>query len=493
MSRRKVVLVIGLVCSFLELHAQHLEENNAQLAEIKQQLIDQNLTFPPSQELTNSQNELYKKKHKQKIEAELKMLNSHSIIATGELYNKVNSIFDRILTLNPGIPQNTRLVLYRSNDFNAFTMGDNLIFVHVGLLNDLKNEAQIALVLCHEIAHNTLHHVEESMVESIKNETDKTIEKEIDGILRTSYGQVSALNALLLPRILESREKSRSHELEADSLGLMYLKEAQFNCTDALSMFHAMEKRSKNGSDSLNYSNFFHFQSIPSIATLDAEYVRESSLGTFTKDESKLPYLATHPYDRERFYKLANLLHVDTTFSKYTPTYDENYKLIEQQVGIEMIQNSWANKNFTEVIYHALKMLENHSDNKEAKEQLMLAFKALSYLKKKRIAGKYLQLQNPKFPEDFDRICALSYAISPSDCDELFSLYKNEIPSLESPRNELLAIILLAESEDYPALDETWKEHKEAIYLSNYSFILEEIERYLYANKKLTFVKPKNN
>ena len=123
---------MGLVCSFLELHAQQVEENNAQLAEIKQQLIDQNLTFPSSQELTNSQNELYKKKHKQKIEAELKMLNSNSIIATGELFVKVNSIFDRILTLNPGIPQNTRLVLYRSNDFNAFTMGDNLIFVHVG-------------------------------------------------------------------------------------------------------------------------------------------------------------------------------------------------------------------------------------------------------------------------------------------------------------------------------------------------------------------------
>ena len=476
----------------MKLHSQTVEENNAQIDEIKDQLIDQNLKFVSSQELTNSQNELYKKKHKQKIEAELKMLNSHAIIATGELYIKVNSIFDRIVKANPEIPQSTRLVLYRSNDFNAFTMGDNIIFVHVGLLSDLKNEAQIALVLSHEIAHNTLHHVEESIIESIKNETDKNLEKEINGILRTSYGQVSSLNALLLPRIFESREKSRSHEFEADSLGLMYLKNAQFNFSEALSMFHAMEKRSKNVSDSLNYKTCFHFQTLPTIETLDAEYVRESSLGTFIKDESKLPYLATHPYDRERFYKLAKILNLDTTFSKYAPNYDENYKLIERQVGVEMIQNSWLNKNLSEVIYHSVKFIENHSDNKEAKEHLMLAVKALCYLKKKRIAGKYLQLQNPKFREDFDRICALSYAISPTDCDALFSLYKNETPKLESPRNELLAIILLAESEDYPTLDLTWKENKEAIYVSNYSFILEEIERYLYANKKLTFVKPKN-
>ena len=479
------------VFSFLKLQAQTVEENKAQIDEIKQQLIDQNSKFTSSQELSYSQNELYKKKHKQKIEAELKMLNSNAIIATGDLYIKVNSIFDRIVKANPEIPQNTRLVLYRSNDFNAFTMGDDIVFVHIGLLNDLKNEAQIALVLSHEIAHNTLHHVEESIIQSIKNETDKNLEKEINGILKTSYGQVSALNALMLPRIMESREKSRSNEFEADSLGLIYMKNAQFNYTDALSMFHAMEKRSKNLNDTLNYKNCFHFETLPSIESLDAEYVRESSLGTFTKDESKLPYLATHPYNRERFYKLANILNLDTTFSKYTPTFDEKYQQIERQVGLEMIQNSWMNKNFSEVIYHSIKFIEKHSDNSEAKEHLMLAFKAMSYLKKKRIAGKYLQLQNPKFPEDFDRICALSCGISPTDCNELFTLYKNELPKLASPRNELLTIVLLAESEDYPALDFSWKEYKEAIYVSNYSFILEEIERYLYANKKLTFVKPK--
>jgi hypothetical protein len=66
------------------------------------------------------------------------------------------------------------------------------------------------------------------------------------------------------------------------------------------------------------------------------------------------------------------------------------------------------------------------------------------------------------------------------------------VAQLASPRKELLDIILLAESEDFYTLEYTWKENKETIYLSNYSFILEEIERYLYANKRLTFIKPKN-
>ncbi len=61
---RKLVLLMVFVSSFLELKAQNIEENNAQINEIKQQLIDQSLKFSSSQELTNSQNELCKKKQK---------------------------------------------------------------------------------------------------------------------------------------------------------------------------------------------------------------------------------------------------------------------------------------------------------------------------------------------------------------------------------------------------------------------------------------------
>ena len=54
------------VFSLLKLHSQTADDNKAQIEEIKQQLIDQNSKFTSSQELTSSQNDIYKKKHKQK-------------------------------------------------------------------------------------------------------------------------------------------------------------------------------------------------------------------------------------------------------------------------------------------------------------------------------------------------------------------------------------------------------------------------------------------
>lgn len=487
-------VLFSIFSVFLAFHliSQSREENSAQIDEIKKQLLDEQAKHATNPGLNSAQNELYKKKTKQKVDAEIKMLTSDAVVASGDLYVKVHSIFDKIILANPEISRNSRLVLYRSNDFNAFTMGDDVIFVHIGLLNDLMSEAQIALVLCHEIAHNSLEHVEQSLIESVRLETDKALEKEINGILRTDYGKVSALNALLLPRILESKEKSRRNEFEADSLGLIFLKNAQFDVKDALSMFHIMEKRTKNITDSLDYKKCLHISEFPSIEELDNEYVREGSLGTFSKDDSKLPYLATHPYDRDRFYRLATQLKLDTVFRNYEPKEDNFKKEALKRVDIEMIYNSWMSQSLTDVIYYATLILNKNPENEEVKQHLALAFRSLAYLKKRRVAGKYLQLQNPKFPENYDRICALTYSMSPAQCVELYTHLNKGMIQYRSPLNLLNEIIQNIELADYPSVEIAWKTNKEEIYKTYLSFVLEEIELQLYNNMKLTTIKPKS-
>jgi hypothetical protein len=184
---------------------------------------------------------------------------------------------------------------------------------------------------------------------------------------------------------------------------------------------------------------------------------------------------------------------VDTTFKNYAPKEDIFQKQLNQQIGIEMIQNSWRRMNLSEVIYYAINLLAFYPEQIEAKEHLALAFKSLAYLKQKRVAGKFLQLQNPKFPEDFDRVCALVYNISPTDCKALFDIYTKEITEFKSPRNELIEIMQHIEAESYDLLEISYRDNKETIYNSFYSFILEEIEIQLNnSNMKLYFIIPKS-
>lgn len=463
------------------------------IEEIKTQLKEESKHFSNSPDLNSTQNELLKKRYQQKVEAELAILKPELIIVDGELYNCVFKVFEKVIKSNPSIPQNTRLVLYRTNDFNAFTLGDNIVFVNLGLLFSLKNEDQLALVISHEIAHNALNHIEQSMVKAVQRETDADLKLGVKSILKSEYGQVSALNELLLPRILESREISRMHEFEADSLGLIYFKNTNYNLKKAFSLFHAMEKQSKNLSDTIKIYEVLGLKLFPDISSKNDEYSRESSLGSFTEKDELKPYLATHPYDRQRFVRLATLEKVDTLFENYVPQNDSTFSVNKKIINQEIIINSFIEKNLTQAVFYSVKHLENFPEDHTIQKYLSLSLETIGYFKDRRLSGKFLDRQNPKYPEDYDRICAFSYSISPNDCLLLSEEIENKIPQPEKSDAcaALTRLIYFLKSDQLDNFKELWFEKYADIYTTPYAWILTEIENNLYYTKKLSYLKTK--
>lgn len=64
---------------------------------------------------------------------------------------------------------NYRFYVIEANTFNAFALPNGMIFVHTGLLKMIDNEAQLAAVLGHEIAHITHEHGKERYVKQQKS------------------------------------------------------------------------------------------------------------------------------------------------------------------------------------------------------------------------------------------------------------------------------------------------------------------------------------
>ncbi|MBL0008948.1 MAG: M48 family metalloprotease [Saprospiraceae bacterium] len=52
-----------------------------------------------------------------------------------------------------------KIFIYRSNEANAFSLGEGLILVSTGLLARMPDVSQVAFVLSHEIAHDAMNHV----------------------------------------------------------------------------------------------------------------------------------------------------------------------------------------------------------------------------------------------------------------------------------------------------------------------------------------------
>ena len=51
-----------------------------------------------------------------------------------------------------------RIVLLSDPGLNAYSFPDGAIYIHTGLLSHLENEAELALLLAHELAHVTRRH-----------------------------------------------------------------------------------------------------------------------------------------------------------------------------------------------------------------------------------------------------------------------------------------------------------------------------------------------
>lgn len=150
--------------------------------------------------------------------------------------------------------------LVQSNEVNAFCMPGGKIVVYEGLLPVTQDEASLAIVLGHEIAHAVAKH----SAERLSNEYKKQYGAQIIGSVLQSSGIAEGTQQLIafgtqLGSQLWTSGFSRSQESEADHMGLIFAAMAGYDPQVATNFWQRMAAQG-NGSASL-------FSDHPSDAT----------------------------------------------------------------------------------------------------------------------------------------------------------------------------------------------------------------------------------
>ena len=125
--------------------------------------------------------------------------------------------------------------LIESDQKNAFALPGGKIAIYTGILSVAKNEAGLATVMSHEIAHVIARHGAQRMTQqmllqgamigaglSMKNRTQRNI-------VLSALG-VGVLYGFTLPF-------SRLHESEADQIGLIYMAKAGYDPNEAINFW----------------------------------------------------------------------------------------------------------------------------------------------------------------------------------------------------------------------------------------------------------------
>jgi predicted Zn-dependent protease len=126
--------------------------------------------------------------------------------------------------------------------YNAFCLPGGKVAVYTGILELASTDDEVAVVMAHEIAHAIARHGGERMSqmlvvqlggialdEAMKKQSQKTID-----IARVAYG-VGAGLLYVLPY-------SRTHESEADYMGLIYMAKAGYDPRAAVRFWQKMQR-----------------------------------------------------------------------------------------------------------------------------------------------------------------------------------------------------------------------------------------------------------
>jgi predicted Zn-dependent protease len=133
-----------------------------------------------------------------------------------------------------------RVTLLRKNVANAYCLPGGKIVVYTGILPVAGNDAGLATVLGHEVAHATAEHVAERIERQHLTEVAAAI---IAGGVAFSPGQYVRVMALLGAEA--GLPFSRSQESEADHIGLIYMARAGYDPRQAVAFWKRMLRASK--------------------------------------------------------------------------------------------------------------------------------------------------------------------------------------------------------------------------------------------------------
>ena len=168
--------------------------------------------------------------------------NRAEIVSSGSRYAEVQRVATRIEAVagrdKPAF--HWKVTLLRKNEANAYCLPGGKIVVYTGILPVTGNDAALATVLGHEVAHATAEHSAERIE---RQHLTKIAAAIIAGGVAFTPRQYLAVAALLGGA--DSLPFSRSQESEADHIGLVYMARAGYQPREAVAFWQRMQRASR--------------------------------------------------------------------------------------------------------------------------------------------------------------------------------------------------------------------------------------------------------
>lgn len=283
----------------------------------------------------------------------------HDLLYSGRvLYNDkvsqyIKKIADVVLKKNPKLKKELRYYTLKSSMVNAFATDQGMLFFNLGLIAQVENEAQLAMIISHEITHYSHKHAVNRFVEK-----EKIIQKK--GIYRGISWE---------EKIKNMSSYSKENEMEADLEGFKRFAKTNYSYEDAKAVFNVL-KYSYLPFDDIEFKKDFfnseHFI-IPNTYFLS----KTQNIGSLEKEEDDN---STHPSISKRIdYINKKVKDKDNSNRVSFIVSEKKFKEVQRIARHELCDIYLNNIQYEKALYNAYLILQTEPNDIHARKTVMKA------------------------------------------------------------------------------------------------------------------------
>lgn len=369
-----------------------------------------------SSSLDNKQRYYLRKQLLNRKDFSEKLVENGDVILDGPLVTLIDNLLNEIKSGNPSIPSNVRAYVIKDLSANAFTVGNDIIYLNLGLLYRLNTTEELIFVMCHELAHNSMEHGYKSLMYHTNQVMNDSVSSALRKSLRKRYGNVSAANELMLPILFDTKEQSRIREYEADSLGLAYYMNLGLEVNHVHHLFELFEQFEHERASSWEINNEVPHSCLPDSTAYTGMY-KGSSFGSFKRTKKEYEdKLRTHPFEDERRAKIDSLYPSEIASDSLSANELPEWKKAAEN---EFLFQCLEQHDLTQLLFSAMQTEKELVDTAFVRDLASMSLMLLAFEKDNRNAGNWLGWLNTDRDQHYNDFKVYLRDLSPEETRQL--------------------------------------------------------------------------
>lgn len=290
----------------------------------------------------------------------------------------------------------------------------------------LSSEAEIAFIICHEIAHDIEEHVENGIKKRYEVLYDKKNQKEIKQATDQDYNRNKSTEAVYNKILSQFGEHSRENETAADSIGIELFSRAGYSPKDGVKAIINLDSIDNPLFYSpIDFNSFFNLNGF----SFDQEWLnpeKGTALWESTIEYKTPDSLKTHPDCKYRAESLERIIKNNNLEHFATPQATSNYEYIKTISTFEYIEHAIKYGSYSYALYCAIELQQKFKNNNYLKCIVGNCLYEIYVAQVNHRFSENVDFPNKKFPKAYNQLLYFLHNTNSSIFKELYLSYYNQ-------------------------------------------------------------------